>query len=110
MPDGFESSRTNIASDQGVGKERRSIEITEGRSPYPSRRSISSPGSYLGDSAISLKPSLGIGRSEIKGLDLVRRRLDGPLPDRAHMPGGYSVDGVIRRGNRGAGGLQLCGE
>jgi hypothetical protein len=33
MPDGLESSRTNIASDQGVGKERRSMEMTEGRSP-----------------------------------------------------------------------------
>jgi hypothetical protein len=32
MPDGFESSSTNIASDQGAGNERRSIEITEGRS------------------------------------------------------------------------------
>ena len=32
MPDGFESSSTNIASDQGVGKERRSIAITAGRS------------------------------------------------------------------------------
>ena len=30
--EGLESSSTNIASDQGVGKERRSIEITAGRS------------------------------------------------------------------------------
>ena len=32
MPEGLESSSTNIASDHGVGKERRSIEITAGRS------------------------------------------------------------------------------
>ena len=32
MPDGFESSRTNIASDHGVGNARRSIAITCGRS------------------------------------------------------------------------------
>ena len=32
MPDGLESSSTNIASDQGVGNERRSIASTAGRS------------------------------------------------------------------------------
>jgi hypothetical protein len=32
MPEGLESSSTNIASDHGVGKERRSIEMTAGRS------------------------------------------------------------------------------
>jgi hypothetical protein len=32
IPEGFESSSTNIASDQGVGKERRSIDSTVGRS------------------------------------------------------------------------------
>jgi hypothetical protein len=32
MPDGFESSSTNIASDHGVGNDRRSMERTDGRS------------------------------------------------------------------------------
>jgi hypothetical protein len=32
MPDGFDSSSTNIASDHGVGKARRSIAMTCGRS------------------------------------------------------------------------------
>ena len=32
IPDGFESSSTNIASDHGVGNERRSIASTAGRS------------------------------------------------------------------------------
>ena len=32
IPDGFESSSTNIASDHGVWNERRSIESTAGRS------------------------------------------------------------------------------
>jgi hypothetical protein len=32
MPEGLESSSTNMARDQGVGNERRSIEITAGRS------------------------------------------------------------------------------
>jgi hypothetical protein len=43
-------------------------------------------------------------------LDLVRRLLDGGLPDRTNMPGGDSVDRIIGRGNRGADSLQLCGE
>ena len=33
IPDGFESSSTNIASDHGVWNERRSIASTVGRSP-----------------------------------------------------------------------------
>ena len=33
IPDGFESSSTNIASDHGVVNERRSIASTDGRSP-----------------------------------------------------------------------------
>ncbi len=32
IPDGLESSSTNIASDQGVGNARRSIAMTWGRS------------------------------------------------------------------------------
>jgi hypothetical protein len=32
IPDGFDSSSTNIASDHGVGNERRSIAIACGRS------------------------------------------------------------------------------
>ena len=32
-PEGFETSRTNIASDHGAGNERRSIDRTAGRSP-----------------------------------------------------------------------------
>ena len=32
IPDGLESSSTNIASDHGVGNARRSIEMTWGRS------------------------------------------------------------------------------
>jgi hypothetical protein len=32
IPDGLDSSSTNIASDHGVGKARRSIEMTCGRS------------------------------------------------------------------------------
>src|SRR5919198_5059869 len=46
MLDGFESSRTNIASDQGAGNDRRSIARTLGRSEYVRRRisgSIRSP-------------------------------------------------------------------
>src|SRR3954462_10992416 len=41
MPEGFESSSTNIASDHGVGNARRSIAITCGRSAYLRRRIFS---------------------------------------------------------------------
>src|ERR687886_142817 len=52
MPDGLESSSTNIASDHGVGNARRSIAITCGRSAYVRR--LTSSGSWGTGSALRL--------------------------------------------------------
>ncbi len=64
MPAGLESSSTNIASDQGAGKERRSIAITDGRSLYASRRTDGAASATL-FGIVSLTPPLRVGRPQV---------------------------------------------
>src|SRR5215469_6136256 len=71
-PDGLDSSRTNMASDQGVGKARRSIEMTCGRSEKPRGRIVMG-GVLMAWAAWSVRAvgDLGVGSAEIVRAGLV---------------------------------------
>ena len=108
MPEGLESSSTNIASDHGEGNERRSIEITAGRSLYASRRTSNLPSALFGSlDSVSLTPPFRVGRPQIVrggglGLNSSPGRRQG-----ADVPGGDPVGGIGILWNLDVGARQL---
>jgi hypothetical protein len=90
----LDSSSTNIARDQGVWKERRSIASTAGRSLYTSLLIL-----------VSFTPKLRVGSSQIDRLDgLQGRRIAGQQTD---MPRRDAVCGLVARRHLGTRDFQL---
>jgi hypothetical protein len=96
IPDGLESSRTNIASDHGVWNERRSIARTAGRSLYASRLR-----------RISVKPKLRVRWSQVGRLNRLGPNGGPDLGEPANVPRPDPVRRIRFRNDLDARGLQF---
>jgi hypothetical protein len=102
---GLESSSTNIASDHGDGKARRSTAITSGRSLYASRRisrgieSRPLVSEALGARSSSVPVDLRIGQSYVGRRDPFRWNGLDRFRQPAHVKGVHCVKPGVRRRN-----------
>src|SRR5919108_2138948 len=125
MPDGFESSSTNMASDHGVVNARRSMATTCGRSAYTRRRisTAAAGGAVTAENLVvgsrrALRSRRKVFRAAWLGVRLAAVVGDecvavGRFPRRAepaHLQGAHAMQGRIVRRDHRPGSFEPCPE